>query len=162
MTRYDHRHARLPRAAWLAPLVLAPLLAVAACAEDPVVRINAVELQAAQRINDDFPVAVDLVLISDETLAGEMLELTAADWFTKKKQYMLDYPEQVLVKSWEVVPGQTLRDVITDQYEAAWTGVVFANYAAPGAHRYRIQRAADTLVLRLERDDAMIVIRQPE
>src|SRR5215218_4364236 len=68
----------------------------------------AMEVNVASDANDGNPVAFDLVLVTDETLLEELGEISASEWFEKRNQYRLDYPEETGLSagSWEFVPGQ--------------------------------------------------------
>ncbi|SOE00371.1 hypothetical protein [Caenispirillum bisanense] len=139
-------------------LVVAAALSVAACAENPELLLDRVELAATPRANDDTPVAVDLVMVHDQPLVDQVLALSAVDWFKQRDQLRRDHPEGLTVFSWEVVPNQVLEDEVLNE-KAAWAGIVFTSYRTPGAHRLRIGpgTATDPIRLRLEETSAVIV-----
>ncbi|HEY0006756.1 MAG TPA: hypothetical protein VGB17_18380, partial [Pyrinomonadaceae bacterium] len=67
-------------------------------------------VDVAQQANNNNPIAVDLVLVSDKKLLKELLKLSAAEWFEKRHQFRLDYPKETGLNagSWEWVPGQVV------------------------------------------------------
>lgn len=109
-------------------------------------------LSAAPDANQNSPVAVDLVLVTDEKLLARLSELTAAKWFEARADLLKTYPGELRHGSWEIVPGQVLK-VPGQRFEGPRVmGVLaFANYAAPGAHRARVQTLQGSLVLRFDR-----------
>ena len=106
------------------------------------------KVNVASDANDGNPVAVDLVLVTDERLLEELGEISASEWFEKRNQYRLDYPEETGLSagSWEFVPGQDVApQSITVRGEIVG-GVIFANYTTPGDHRAVIDPRGDFLV----------------
>lgn len=96
-----------------------------------------VKVNISPQANNNNPVALDLVLVKNGKLFKELMKISAAEWFEKRKQYRLDYPKEIGLNagSWEWVPGQVVKiDPITFKDKFAG-GLVFANYFGPGAHR---------------------------
>jgi type VI secretion system protein len=112
-----------------------------------------VRIQAAGDANDGFPVAVDVVIVTDETLAPVLSSVTARDWFSGKAQYIADNPGKLVVKAFEVVPGQAVADIEFSRADRAATKAVliFANYMRAGVHRARVETIERVLVA-LERE----------
>ncbi|WP_313378568.1 hypothetical protein [Achromobacter insolitus] len=110
-----------------------------------------VVVSAADDANGDSPVAVDLVLVRDETLMARFTELTAARWFAGKADLLNTYPQGLRYDGWEVVPGQHLT-VPGEKFEGPRVAgaFVFARYAVPGAHRARVDAFSGRLLIRLE------------
>lgn len=110
-----------------------------------------VMVSAADDANGDSPVAVDIVLIKDETLLPRFAELTAAKWFSARADLLNTYPQGLRYEGWEVVPGQRLI-VPGEKFEGSRVAgaFVFARYGAPGAHRARVETFSGRLVIRLE------------
>ena len=95
------------------------------------------KVNIAPDANDGNPVAFDLVLVTDETLLEELSEISAGEWFEKRNQYRLDYPDETGLSagSWEFAPGQDVAlEPITVKREIVG-GIIFANYFTPGEHR---------------------------
>lgn len=107
-----------------------------------------VDVRVASNANGGNPVALDLVLVSDKELLEELQKLSAADWFEKRAQIILDHPKEtdLWVGHWEWVPGQVvhLDDVkVAPEVRAA---VVYANYFIPGEHRAVLDPHRDVLL----------------
>lgn len=134
-------------------LLLAAGLALSACSFTlgPNVAVRSVGLQVADKANNNAPIAVDLVLITEDKLIDQILALSAADWFNKRAQFQRDYPEGVSVISWEVVPGQVVPASEIERKYRVSAAVIFANYQAAGSHRFRLGEEEKVRVLLNER-----------
>ena len=96
-----------------------------------------VRVQVAPNANGGNPVALDLLLVEDKELLKKLQEMSAADWFEKRAQIILDHPKEgaLVVSRWEWVPGQVIRlDEVRVAPEVRGA-VIFANYFNPGEHR---------------------------
>jgi len=96
-----------------------------------------VKVSVSPAANNNNPVAVDLVLVSDKKLLQELMKMSASEWFEKRHQFTLDYPKETGLTAgrWEWVPGQQVKlDLVTVKYGTVG-GVVFANYFNAGTHR---------------------------
>jgi type VI secretion system protein len=106
--------------------------------------------------NQNTAVAVDVVLIFDPKLFDSALKMSAAQWFKNREQIQLDFPKQVTVISWELVPGQQIPfqplPKNTDEAEGA---IVFAHYLSPGDHRVRFG-LDEAMVISLGQNDFVI------
>lgn len=113
---------------------------LAACGlTDSRVQTRLVEVQAAPRANDDSAMYVDVVLAYDDELLQQLAGLSASEWFRRSKELRLAFPAGALVKSFEVMPGQKgLRWEVPEQGKRAVGAFVFADYAAEGPHRARV------------------------
>ena len=106
--------------------------------------------------NRNAPVPVDLVVVWDKTVAGQIRGLTAGDWFARKAQFRQDDPDGKALTTceWEWVPGQAVPDinVVVPAAARSWVqgAFVFANYRAEGAYRYQVALGATTALNLLE------------
>ena len=122
------------------PIALSALL-IAGCLGPlkPCFYVESVRLKVDSDANDSSATAVDLVVIYDETLMKEFLAMTAEQYFEKAEQLKRDYPQQIDVFRWEVVPGQILfSEDLYYQKSCPLGGLVFARYIAKGPHRVRV------------------------
>ncbi|MFD2264249.1 hypothetical protein ACFSM5_15205 [Lacibacterium aquatile] len=111
------------------------------------VRIDTVSMRVVEKANNNSPIPVDFVFIGKrEPLADEFAKITAADWFARRQQFLRDFPEDIDVRSFEVVPGQILPTEKLAKPKVTAAGFIFANYTTPGAHRYRITTERDVKV----------------
>lgn len=98
-----------------------------------------VNLIADPSANNDSAVAVDLVLISDQQAASQIETLTAPEFFAHRQQLERDFPGGFEVRSWELAPGQILRDQPVHGTCNRVRTMLFARYATPGDHRQTLQ-----------------------
>jgi type VI secretion system protein len=129
-------------------LLMLVLLALTACStvKDYVMPSGAkldwesVTLSIAAGANRDYPIAIDVVLVSDEALAQRLLGMSARDWFSARSGLRKTYPDVLSVDSLELAPGESL--TVPGK---RWSGrrvaaaVVFADYLVPGPHLVRIE-----------------------
>lgn len=97
-------------------------------------------------------VAVDLLFISDPLAAQQIAPLTAQDYFNRRAQLERDFPSGLVIRSWEVTPGQILRDVAVHPNCNRVRTLLFARYATPGDHRQSLGNAS-SLEVSLKRED---------
>lgn len=140
----------------LAALLLA--LSLAGCAvpsflsfKGDKVKWKQVTLAAKDDANNNSPVAVDVVFVTDEAMQARLAELPASKWFAGREDLSSTFPKEIRYRSWEVVPGQRL-SIAGDDFEGPRVAAafVFANYREPGAHRVRIDQFSGTLVIQLD------------
>ena len=148
---HGQRRSRGP--AVVLTLALACVLTLSACgfiARLPVSRAFALDLrfdvQVAQRLNNGFPVAVDLVVLYDEALVAELKKLDAATWFRQRDQYRRDHPRDIELHSWEWVPGEAVAEQSVRYRLATEGALMFALYYTPGAHRATVDMHRDLLL----------------
>ena len=107
-----------------------------------------VKVHVSPKANNNNPIAVDLVLVSNKKLLQELMKMPASEWFEKRHQFELDYPKETGLNAgrWEWVPGQQVKlDRMTVKFEVVG-GVIFANYFNAGAHRAPIDPRKGILV----------------
>jgi type VI secretion system protein len=114
--------------------------------------------QLERELNQDFPLAVDLVIFYDKELLDEIGKLSAREWFAQREQSVADNePERLEVHSWEWVPprqrgGSTTGIIVVDHRLGAHGAIVFANYFTPGDHRFLID-PLESFTLELRESD---------
>lgn len=109
---------------------------------------NRMSITASEQANQNRAVAVALVFATDKDLAGEITELSARDYFSRRGQLARDYPETLHTTFWELAPGQSILDEPVKAPCAARAAVLFVDYAAPGEHRLRVDgRSRLSLIL---------------
>lgn len=106
-------------------------------------------LHVEPRANHDQPVAFDLVAVRNKPLGGQLLKMTASQWFEQKDQLRSDYPSRndLEIRSWEWVPGQQVGELPVRLGIRPKNLFVFAKYAT-GENRARIgTRQPVTIIL---------------
>ncbi len=93
-----------------------------------------VEVRIAEGMNQDSPVAVEVLLVYNKKLLGKLAALTAKEWFDQREQYRRDYREGKDFDAWhwEWVPGQRVPDQQLGFGAGVRGGLIFANYGTPG------------------------------
>lgn len=110
-----------------------------------------IEIRSANAMNENSPVALDLVhLAGNQTLIEEVAKMSAEDWFTRKNQLRRDFRDELDIRGWEVVPGQILTRSRLDRPKVDRAAFLFARYSAPGAHRYRLTERDTDISVQLE------------
>ena len=92
------------------------------------------QVAVSSGVNQNSPVAVDVLLIEDKTFLKTAQGLSANDWFLKKAQLQRQFPKGMEVKSWEWVPGQSVAPISFVVPVDAQGAMIFANYASAGPH----------------------------
>lgn len=122
-----------------------------------------VQVDVSRSLNQNSPVALDVVLIYDPKILADLQKLTAKEWFEKRDQMVRDHPKdlQLEVWGWEVTPGQTVppktlyvpvKTMLIYPKARVLGGVVFANYASPGPHRASLAPDRNIRIRLLEND----------
>ena len=126
----------------------------------------AVRVAADPEINQNSPVAVEMVVVYDKDLLEALLAKTARDWFRDREQIRKDHPgeKDFISMRWEVVPGQSLPAQGLPAEEMSFGsgargGVVFADYFSEGAHRARFDPHLD---LKIHLQDTDFSLEQPQ
>jgi type VI secretion system protein len=97
---------------------------------------KAMTLVAAPDVNQNSPLAIDLVFVRDAAALEKILTLPAAKWFASKDEILKTYPNAFTIKSWELVPQQVLQLSEDALGSPRVNGMVlFADYITPGDHR---------------------------
>lgn len=101
-------------------------------------QLGKVAFQSMPQLNNRTPVAVDLIQVLDPKVLSVLSALKSAEWFGSKKDFMRQYSQQMIVKSWELVPAQHIPLLDIPNAGNTWVGtLIFANY--PGEHTYRAE-----------------------
>ena len=127
-------------------LVLLLLLGLAACTDPYRLRVG---LRAEEAANGNAPVAVAVLVVYDDSVFNELSKLSATEWFQQAEQYQKDNPNMVSfdLLSWELMPGQEVKESVVPLQERPAKGLVFADYYAGGRHRARFRPDRRILVL---------------
>lgn len=117
-----------------------------------------VTFAASDDVNNNSPVAVDVVLVSDAALLARLTEMPASKWFAARDDLVSTFPKGVRYRGWEIVPGQHALASGDAFAGAAVVGAfVFANYQDPGAHRVRIEHFSGHMVVKLDSNNLTVL-----
>lgn len=90
--------------------------------------------------NRDFPMAVDIVLVSDEAMAKRIAAMKAADWFAARDGLRKMPAGELDIVSMELPPGESL--TLPGKRFAGrrvFAALVFADYFSAGEHSARLE-----------------------
>ncbi len=134
---------------------LLTVLCLAACsASPPRVNIDTLAIKVTTQANLDTPIAVDVALARSPQLFDTLLGLPSAKWFAQRDQFQRDYPKDLSVYTYELVPGQQIADQpFSFKGQRAAGVLVFADYQTPGAHRVRLDGGPQKALLELGDQD---------
>jgi len=85
-------------------------------------------------LNNNSPVAVDVVVVNNKGILKELSSFTAQAWFEKRKTLLRMHPSEIQVSSWEWVPGQEVAPLKVPRTGIADGVLLFANYTSAGDH----------------------------
>jgi type VI secretion system protein len=152
MRRPDALHAAIRASA-----VVALAFALAGCSAYSTVsklwnvsaQTEQVTLEAAPRVNKGFPVAVDLVAVSDPDVVGVVADVEAGTWFDRRQEFVNDRGDVLTVRSFELVPGQRRSEIGYGYLDRrTYHGIfVFARYLHAGNHRARLDAYSEPTVI---------------
>ncbi len=131
------RHSERSVLSWLFGLTCFLALVLTACGGGP--ESLRLTVQAEQEANGDAPVSLTVLVIYNEHLFDKLSEYSAAQWFEQAVQFERDNPDRIQFDylTWELMPGQKLKETTMKLQGKECEGLVFANYLSPGAHRAR-------------------------
>ncbi len=108
-------------------------------------------LSAANDVNGNSAVAVDIVFAGTAEVQTILQNSNASKWFSSREGTMRTFSESLKVISLELVPGQTAMLNKKDYSKFMSTGVfIFANYSTAGDHKSVIPLDDAGYVINLE------------
>ncbi len=95
-------------------------------------QVQAITLLCSDTMNDDTPMAVDVLFVYNDILANQLLGQTASQWFAAKAQYRLKYGTDMDIVAMELVPNLSYVKVqLPAKARLAVKVILFANYMTP-------------------------------
>jgi hypothetical protein len=94
-----------------------------------------VTLVTTPTTNGGNAIAVALVMVSDKAAATQIGTLSADAFFTQQSQLQRDFPNDFVVRTWGLAPGQAAQDQPVNGPCNRVSTLLFARYASPGDHR---------------------------
>lgn len=117
--------------------------------------VKTITLVTGPDTNGGQAIAVDLVFVTQDLPAKEIAKLNARDYYARRSQLLLDFPEAVQIRSWELAPGQLVKQADTHPPCNLAGSFIFAGYAAEGDHRAAVGNVS-TLLVTLGANDLMM------
>jgi hypothetical protein len=108
--------------------------------------VKTITLVTGPDTNGGQAIAVDLAFVTQDLPAKEIAKLNARDYFARRTQLLRDFPEAVQVRSWELAPGQLVKQADTDPPCNLVGTFIFAGYATQGDHRAAVGNVSSLLV----------------
>lgn len=127
------------------------------------------EFRISEKLNDNSPVAVEILVLYDADLEKEIVGLTARQWFAARERYRKDYSlDDYEGFLWEWTPTRPPSSTLPPPGEAwpppqsfsfragALSAIVFADYDRPGDHRVRVEPPDQNLLVLLRADHFLV------
>jgi len=117
-------------------------------------RLKRFTIIADKDLNNGIPVAVDMLFIDDQTVLDSLTKLKALEWFSDRRDYIRKYRTHIKTISYELVPGQVIRDVDIPYSVSgdAISVLIFADYLNEGSFSSVIKQKSE-VTIRLGPDD---------
>ncbi len=117
-----------------------------------------VSVEAEPAANSDSPVAIAILVVYEDSVFRDLSKLSAGEWFEQAEQRQRDNPERTDfdLLSWEVMPGQRIKETNFELQGRPATGLVFADYLSEGQHRNRFNPEKRILVVLGSTDFAVV------
>ncbi len=119
-----------------------------------------VAVEADQTANDNSAVSVAVLVIYDEAEMAELRKKSAREWFAEAEQRQRDNPDgnKFDLVTWELMPGQRIREKTIELKGEPADGLVFADYFGEGQNREAFNPAR-RIQIQLLKDRFNIVYR---
>ena len=107
----------------------------------------AVMIQAVDNANLNTPVAVDIVYTLNDDLAQKLGSMSAREYYRERDQIIRDYVNEVMIHSWELPPGHSIKEEVNNLHPDTKKAFLFADYDIPGTHRAHLPLFQGLMVL---------------
>ena len=109
---------------------------------------KSLDILIRENANMDYPIALDITLIKNDSLLGKILELDSNKWFEQKNTLLKTFPEDIIVRSWELAPGDGV-SVSNDFFKdvRVFGALVFAKYFNGGDYKARIDNLEGKVII---------------
>jgi hypothetical protein len=143
----------------LAAVTAAAALAASSCHLPPLSLLfggeSHMQVTISSHLNDDGPVAVEVVFAYDKSLFEQLLKMDAKTWFAQRDQFVHDHANGKPMfdsRMWQWVPGQKVAAIPLEHRTGARGGLIFVSYAASGDHRQTFDPNQDLLLALGDKD----------
>lgn len=123
----------------------------------PEQQLRLLSIMSSTDVNGGYPVALDLVVITDQKVFDALSVLRASEWFAGKTDYMRQHQKVLQVMSWEVVPKQEMTNISMPAFDGSTVGIlVFADYLGDRSYRAIVKDQKNVAIL-LKNNDFEVV-----
>ena len=109
---------------------------------------KSLDILIRENANMDYPIAIDITLIKNDALLKKILELDSKKWFEQKNTLLKTFSEDIVVRSWELAPGDGV--AVPNKFfkdERVFGALVFAKYFNDGDYKARIDNLEGKVVI---------------
>jgi type VI secretion system protein len=119
--------------------------------------VQSIQINSTPQTNGGAPLAVDLVFVTQKTLAQAVAQLSAGDYYANndRVQLLRDNPDAVEIRYWELPAGYVLPKTRVKPPPCNAKTFLFAGYASNAPHRLETGKAK-VVVVDLGPDDMTI------
>ena len=101
-------------------------------------------ITASDDVNQNSPIAMDLVFVSDTGVLDALLATPSAKWFASRNDMQKSFPGALTVLSYELIPRQSVK--IDEKSLSGYKGfsaIVYADYPGQAENRERLGLKGD-------------------
>ena len=130
--------------------------------EQTKVWLQRIYFEVDEKLNNDSPVTVDVLIVYEQSLLDAIAKLNAFQYFSKKEQIQRDGGDNLQTYTFELVPGQTLAPQPIKLAHVTGKGIlVFARYASSGDHRQAIGVDREVTIEMGRQDFKIVPVKHP-
>ncbi len=116
--------------------------------EEDIFFIDELILSASPTMNKGMPLRVDFVIVKDPIIAEHVAKLSARQFMKQRKQLKLDHPENIKIKSFEMIPNQSIVTPLKYLRNQVAAAFLFADYNNQHKNRWKIY-TSDVVTVKL-------------
>ncbi|MEK9812812.1 MAG: hypothetical protein VW440_07195 [Bordetella sp.] len=107
--------------------------------------------------NNNSPLSVELVLVTDPELVPIIAGLSAEQWFAQRKGLLQTSPAGLILQGTELVPGKSLRIPQSSlPQERALAVFLFMNFLSTADHRLNLNPQASAVIVQIGPNDSTL------
>jgi type VI secretion system protein len=107
--------------------------------------------------NNNSPLSVELVLVTEPELIPIVAGLSAEQWFSQRKGLLQTSPSGLIVQGGELVPGKSLRISRTSlPQDRALAVFLFMNFLSTADHRLTLNPKASAVIVQIGPTDSTL------
>jgi hypothetical protein len=121
------------------------------------VNLESIVFDVEEGMNNNGAIKLDLVIVYTQELVNKLSEMSAQEFFRRKKQLKRDHPDKIKIFQWGIPAEKALSKEIKIKHNTSeltpMAAYVFANYNSAGEHRHAVPDALKKIKIVLKRDD---------